>query len=141
MSELDQLIAICKRHEGCRLKAYFCPAGVLTIGWGATGKGVTIGTVWTQQQADDRLRRDCASFLMGAYRLCPGVYVGAVVASADFAYNLGMGRLKISTFRKRLLAGDYEGASAQLMRWTKAGGKVMPGLVKRRADECRLLTS
>lgn len=139
MSELDQLIALVKRFEGCRLKAYFCPAGVLTIGWGATGRGINIGTIWTQQQADERLRRDCASFLMGAVRLCPGVDIGAVVAAADFAFNLGLGSLKTSTFRKRLLAGDYEGAAIQLMRWTKAGGKVLPGLVRRRRAEVALL--
>lgn len=139
MNELEQLIELVERFEGCRLKAYFCPAGVLTIGWGATGKGVAIGTVWTQQQADARLRRDCARFLAGAARLLPHVTGGALVAAADFGYNLGMENLKVSTFRKRLLSEDYEGAAAQLMRWTKAGGKVLRGLVKRRTAECRLL--
>ena len=139
MTELEQLIALVKRFEGCRLRAYFCPAGVLTIGFGATGRGITIGTVWTQEQADARLKKDCMAFLIGTRRLCPGVDPGAVVAAADFAYNLGIGRLRASTFRTRLLAGDYEGAAAQLMRWNKAGGKVLPGLVKRRVAESLLL--
>jgi lysozyme len=139
MSELDQLIELVKRFEGCRLKAYFCPAGVLTIGFGATGKGITIGTVWTQQQADERLRRDCSRFLIGACRLLPGVGGGAIVAAADFGYNLGLGNLKSSTFRKRLLAGDTESATTQLMRWTKAGGRALPGLVRRRQAEVALL--
>lgn len=139
MNELEQLISLVKRFEGLRLKAYFCPAGVLTIGWGATGRGITIGTVWTRQQAEDRLRRDCIAFLRNSGRLCAGVNGGPIVAASDFAYNLGIGRLKTSTFRKRLLAGDYQGAATQLMRWTKAGGKILPGLVKRRAAECLLL--
>lgn len=139
MNELEQLIALVKRFEGCRLKAYFCPAGVLTCGWGATGKGITIGTVWTQEQADLRLKKDCMAFLLGAHRLCPGVDLGAIVAAADFAFNLGLGNLKSSTFRKRLRANDYEGAAVQLMRWTKAGGRVLPGLVRRRQAEVALL--
>lgn len=139
MSELEQLIALVKQFEGCRLKAYFCPAGVLTCGYGATGKGVTIGTVWTQDQADARLEQDCNRFIAGTRSLCPGVSGGALVAAADFAYNLGIGRLKTSTFRRKLLDGDIEGAATQLMRWTKAGGKVLPGLVRRRSAECKLL--
>ncbi|MBU3748826.1 MAG: lysozyme, partial [Burkholderiaceae bacterium] len=62
-----------------------------------------------------------------------------LVAAADFAYNLGLGRLKSSTFRKRLIEGDLDSSAAQLMRWTKAGGKVLPGLVKRRRAEIALL--
>ncbi len=139
MTELEQLISLVKRFEGCRLKAYFCPAGVLTCGFGATGKGITIGTVWTQQQADDRLKKDCAAFLAGTRHLCPGIDGGAIVAAADFAYNLGLGNLKSSTFRKKLISGDLDAARLQLMRWTKAGGNVLPGLVKRRMAECAML--
>jgi lysozyme len=139
MNELDALIEIVKRFEGCRLRAYFCPAGIVTIGWGSTGPGIVPGLVWTQQQADDRLRADCRAFLRGTRKVCPGVEFGSIVAAADFAYNLGLGRLKSSTFRRKLIVGDIEAAEVQLMRWTKAGGKVLPGLVRRRRAEVALL--
>lgn len=138
MTELDQLIVLIKRFEGCRLKAYLCPAGVWTIGWGSTGGMVLPGTVWSQEHADARLLRDAKNFLVGAMRLCPGVTAGQIVAAADFAYNLGLGRLKISTFRKMLIEKNYDEAKVQLMKWVRANGKVLNGLVIRRKAECDL---
>jgi lysozyme len=57
----------------------------------------------------------------------------------DFCYNLGVGRLQTSTLKRKINAQDWDGAKEQLMLWTKGGGKVLPGLLKRRQDECALM--
>jgi lysozyme len=138
MNELDLLLKLIKQFEGCHLTPYFCPAGVLTCGWGATGQGVIYGQSWTQEQADERLRNDAIRFLMGAKLLIPNINGSTLSANADFAYNLGLGALRSSTLRKKLLAGDIEAAKFQIMRWDKAGGRVMRGLTRRRQAESNL---
>ena len=137
--DLAALYVLIRRFEGCHLKAYICPAGVWTIGWGATGRGVYPGAVWTQAQADTRLHQDAEGFAAGALRLCPDLSGRSLCAIADFAYNLGLGALKASTLRRCLNAGDIEGAKRQLGRWVNGGGRVLPGLVLRRAAESALL--
>lgn len=138
MNELEMLKALIRRFEGCKLKAYYCPAGVLTIGWGATGAGIFPWTRWTQEEADARLEVDARRFLAATKALFPNVSGGLLVALADFAYNLGVGRLKASTLRKKVLAGDLEGAKKQFRRWVFADGKKLNGLVKRREAEIAL---
>ena len=140
MNELDLLISLIKRFEGCRLTPYYCPAGILTIGWGATGNGVSHAITWTQAEADDRLRIDASKFLIGTKKLLPNTFGNRLVACADFAYNLGLGNLKNSTLRRKIIANDYEGAIVQFMRWNKAGGKVLKGLTLRRRAEVTLFT-
>ena len=143
MDALELLLKLIKRFEGCRLKAYYCPAGVLTCGWGSTGADILPNTVWTQDYADRRCIRDANMFLKAARALCPEASEGQLAAAADFAYNMGVGRLKTSTFRKKLNAGDINGAVFQLKKWNKArvkGGMVeLPGLTKRRQAEAELL--
>ncbi len=141
MNELDLLTNLIKRFEGCSLKPYYCPAGVLTIGWGATGNGVSHDSKWTQEQADARLKSDATKFLVGTKSLLPNISGGMLVACADFAYNLGLGRLKTSTLRRKMLLNDYNGAIVQFMRWNKAGGKVLKGLELRRRAEVSLFTT
>lgn len=136
--ELNILIPLLKEFEGCHLKAYYCPAGVLTIGWGATGAGIYPHTRWTQEQADARLEKDARYFLEATRKLLPGVPTGVLCAASSFAFNLGIGRLKTSTLRRKLLRGDYEGAKKEFMRWVYAGGKKMRGLERRRLAETRL---
>lgn len=138
MSELDQLLVLIKRFEGCSLHAYICPAGVVTIGWGATGGLISLSSVWTQEEADARLVGDATRFLIGAMKLCPNLRSGQLVAAADFAYNLGLGRLKGSTLRQRLLQEDWNRAKEELLRWSRSGGKVLPGLLRRRTAEANL---
>lgn len=77
----------------------------------------------------------------GVLRTSPNLirHPNALAAAIDFAYNLGVSRYRASTLRKRLEAEDWDGAKIQLMRWTKAGGKVLPGLVRRRQAEAQLL--
>lgn len=118
---------------------YLCPAGVWTCGWGSTGPDVIPGRAWTQEYADRRLDMDAARFVRVALVLCPRLSGDALCAIADFAYNLGLGRLKTSTLRRRLNAGDFVGARRELAKWTHGGGRVLPGLVLRRAAEASLL--
>lgn len=149
MSEHALAIAacLCRRFEGLRLKPYLCPAGVPTIGYGSTryadGRMVSLkDPPITQALADEllllTLRRD---YLPGVLRLSPSLAdkpqaLGAIV---DFAYNLGVAKYGSSTLRKRIDAGDMAGARAELAKWVRGGGKVLPGLVARRAAEAALL--
>jgi len=82
---------------------------------------------------------DAARFAKATVLLCPTLEGDSLSAIADFAYNLGTGRLKASTLRRKLNAGDIEGAKQELMKWTRGGGRVLPGLVARRAAEAALL--
>lgn len=124
-----------KQFEGLYLKAYRCPAGVPTIGYGHTA-GVAMGQTITQQQADDYLRRDVRQFERAVARLVTvPLTQGQFDALVSFAFNLGEGALAQSTLLRMLNAGDYAGAAAQFDRWNKAGGRVLPGLVRRRAAE------
>jgi lysozyme len=137
--QLAALYVLIRRFEGCRLRAYICPAGVWTIGWGATGRGVFPGAVWTQSQADARLYQDAQVFVAAVLKASPSLTGGALCAIADFAYNLGAGAYRGSTLRRCIDAGDMEGAKRQLARWVHGGGRVLPGLVLRRAAESALL--
>ena len=142
MSEtMIYLEALIKRFEGLRLKAYFCPAGVLTCGWGSTGQDIVPGTIWTREYADERMRSDARQFVRAVLKYSPSLayHPAALAATADFAYNLGAGRYRNSTLRKKLEQGDFSAAKRELMKWTRAGGKVLPGLVARREAECELL--
>jgi len=131
-----------QEFEGCKLTAYLCPAGVWTIGWGATGDGISKGVTWTQKQADDRHKKDVAKFKDGVKKLViVPVTTHQVDALTSFAYNLGLGALKGSTLLKLLNSGDYYGAAGQFVRWNKAGGVEMNGLTRRRIAERNLFMS
>lgn len=139
MKELEPLLKLIRRFEGCRLMPYYCPAGVLTCGWGSTGRDIVPGQAWTQEYADKRMESDALKFLKGTKVLCPDLNGDALCAIADFSYNLGLGRLRASTMRLRINDGDFDGARRELMKWTRGGGKVLAGLVKRRVAEAELL--
>lgn len=144
---LNLAAGLCRKFEGLRLTPYLCPAGVPTIGYGSTryadGKAVTLlDSSITAAQAEEllmaTLRRD---YLPGVLRLSPSLtdkpqVLGAIV---DFAYNLGVAKYGGSTLRKRINTGDMAGARAELAKWVRGGGKVLPGLVARRAAESALL--
>lgn len=134
------LLALIRRFEGLRLRAYYCPAGVVTIGYGSTGVGVTPSTVWTKEQAEERMAQDATVFERAASKLCPRQTAPVNAALADFAYNLGATRLAGSTLRKKINAGDLPGARKELLKWVRGGGKILPGLVLRRNAEAALLT-
>lgn len=142
MSATDIASELVKKWEGCRLEAYPDPvsgADPWTIGYGATGPEIVQGTVWTQDQADsDLLRRltilanqidDKASYVMDSNQLG---------ACCSLAYNIGIGAFLASTLFAKWNADDLQGAADQFVVWNKAGGKVIQGLVNRRADEQRV---
>lgn len=136
---LAALYILIRRFEGCRLTPYICPAGVWTCGWGSTGPDVFPGRAWTQEYADRRMYADALKFARGTLRLCPGLNDQQLCAIADFAYNLGLGRLKASTLRRKLNAGDMPAAKRELRKWVNGGGRRLPGLVLRREAEAALL--
>src|SRR5690348_15766832 len=136
---LGALYVLIKRFEGCKLMPYVCPAGVWTCGWGSTGPDVFPGRPWTQEYADKRMEMDAIKFARGTLAACPELQGEALCAIADFAYNLGLGRLQASTLRRKINAGDIEGAKVELNKWVRGGGKILPGLVLRRMTEAALL--
>lgn len=138
-SDLSALYALIKRFEGCKLTPYLCPAGVWTCGWGSTGPDVFPGRVWTQEYADKRLEMDAIKFARGVVMACPDVSGSRLCALADFAYNMGLGAFRGSTLRRKVNDEDWHGAREQIMRWNKAGGRVLNGLTLRRSAEARLL--
>ena len=144
---LELAAALCRQFEGYRAKPYLCPAGVATIGYGSTyysdGRKVTLEDVpMDEPTARALLMSELEhNYLPGVLRNCPILAADERRCNAivDFCYNLGIGRLQTSTLKRKINAQDWEGAKEQLMLWTKGGGKVLPGLLKRRTAECALL--
>ena len=139
--------ALCKQFEGFRSKPYLCPAGIPTIGYGSTyyadGRKVTLADTPVDEPTANALlmhELNC-TYAPGVLRQCPGLATDErkLNAVVDFAYNLGIGRLQTSTLKRKINAKDWGGAKEQLMLWTRGGGKVLPGLLKRRTAECLLM--
>jgi len=132
-------ISLIKKFEGLSLKAYLCPANVLTIGYGHVSSSIKQGDVITQAEADEFLSSDLSKFCKGVEDCVKVPITDNQFASlVSFAYNVGISALRNSTLLKKLNAKDYEGAGDEFLRWTKAGGKTLPGLVNRRAAERKL---
>lgn len=124
-----------KDFEGLRLSAYRDPVGVVTIGYGHT-KTARMGQVISAQEAEALLREDVAHFEHCVSRLVEApLEQHQFDALVSFAYNLGCGALERSTLLKKLNALDYPGAADELLRWNRAGGQVLRGLVRRREAE------
>jgi lysozyme len=147
-----------KIDEGVKNKPYQCPALLWTVGVGhvidpnharvpfADRKTLPIPAGWDRvlsaQEIDDILRKDLARFEAGVLRLIKvKLTQGQFDALVSFAFNVGLGNLQNSTLRMKLNRGDYEGAAEQFLVWTKAGGRVLPGLVKRRTHEKEMFES
>ena len=137
----DAGIKLVKDFEGCKLTAYLCPAGVPTIGYGHTGPDVSASDVGqltiTQEQADQMLLEDL--YVVEA-RLKRNLLIepnaNELGAMVSLAYNIGMGNLKSSTLLRLWNAGaDKAQVAGEFPRWNKAGGRVLPGLIARRAAE------
>lgn len=131
-------LALIKQFEGCELRAYRDPVGVLTIGYGHTGPDVKPGMTITQDQADALLRKDVARFEKAVAGMAKVATDNQFDALVSFAYNLGEEALRRSTLLRKHNEGDYAGAKAEFARWVNAGGKKLNGLVKRRAEEAEL---
>ena len=133
-----------KHHEGVRLDPYQCPAGLWTVGVGhLIGNGKSLPEDWnkkfTMKEVDNILADDLIRFENGINRLTSvSLTQGQFDALVSFSFNVGLGNYQASTLRAKLNRGDYEGASNEFPKWRRGGGRVLPGLVKRRADERNL---
>ena len=137
---------LARHFEGCYLSPYLCPAGVPTIGYGATfypdGRAVTLKDIpITREYADFMLILMFKNIYMPAvFKLCLKIDTPERAAALiDFAFNLGVGRLKSSTLRKRVNSRYWELVPTELRKWNKGGGKVLRGLTLRREAECQLI--
>jgi GH24 family phage-related lysozyme (muramidase) len=113
-----------------------------TIGWGSTGPDINPGTIWTMQQCEDALEHHIDYFYVGICKLSPtfpNASPRRIAAVTSWAYNCGLGNYRISTFKKRIDAGDWDGAATECVKWNKAAGRVLPGLTRRRAAEAALM--
>ncbi|AFL75382.1 lysozyme [Thiocystis violascens] len=131
-------LALIQRHEGLTLRAYRCPAGVWTIGYGST-RDVTPGLVIDLAEADRRLRQDlrAAERAVAAAVRVP-LNDNEFSALVSFVYNVGAAAFADSTLLRRLNGGQRADAARQFARWNRGGGRVLPGLITRRAAEVAL---
>lgn len=144
---LELAAAMCRRFEGLSLKPYICPAGYPTLGYGTVfkpdGTKVTMADApISKETAEAWLMHELKhTYAAGVMRLCPALmrHERAFNAIVDFTYNLGVGRLQTSTLRRKLNEENWEEAKEELMKWTRGGGRVLPGLVRRRQAEVALL--
>ena len=135
-----------RHHEGFRADAYRCPAGVWTIGYGHTSAAgppaVRPGMTISEAEALAVLAADVKQFEAGV-RASLRRPLGEQQFSAlvSFAYNVGIGNFRTSSVLKAVNAGDDAAVPRRLQLWVKGGGRVLPGLVKRRAAEAALFVS
>lgn len=128
-------LALLKGHEGCRLKAYLDTGDVWTIGYGHT-HGVKAGDTCNADQALAWLDEDADTAERAVNQLVTTALTqNQFDALASFVYNIGRPEFFTSTLLRKLNAGDYTGAAAQFGRWIYDNGKIVNGLVARRADE------
>jgi lysozyme len=147
-----------KKDEGVRNRPYQCPALLYTVGVGhvidpshakvpfANRKQLPIPAGWDRvlsaEEIDEILRKDLNRFEAGVLRLIKvKLTQGQFDALVSFSFNVGLGNLQNSTLRMKLNRGDYKGAAEQFLVWTKAGGKVLKGLVIRRTHEKEMFES
>ena len=146
-------LAVIKHHEGVRFKPYRCPARLWTVGVGHVidpnharvpfeeRNNLAIPEGWnrtfTMEEVDAILAKDLERFERGVLRYCPSAISSQAWLDSlvSFSFNLGLGTLQRSTLRQKHNRGDYEGAAEEFLKYTKAGGKVLKGLVNRRNDE------
>lgn len=144
---LPYALTLIKRFEGCKLTAYPDPGTggkPWTIGWGSTtdekDKPIQPGTVWTQDRADQRLATHVAEFAAGVSEVIGDAPTAPAQKGAmvSLAYNIGVAAFARSSVASAHKRGDYGAAARAFPLWNKAGGRVVPGLVKRRAAEAAI---
>jgi lysozyme len=140
------LLGLLEAFEGLRLRPYLCPAGVPTIGLGSTryldGRAVRLTDPPITREHAYLLAREqlLREYMPQVLALCGALDTpGRVAAIVDFAYNLGTGALRASTLRRRIMAGRWDQVPAELRKWVRGGGRVLPGLVRRREAEAALI--
>jgi GH24 family phage-related lysozyme (muramidase) len=146
MQITEEGLELIKEFEGFRSKAYRDAVGVWTIGYGHTSMAgapqVTPDLIVSKTEATDILRRDVEMFAEGVRE---SVHVPLTdqqfSALVSFAYNVGLGGFRSSSVLKAVNARDFEAVPRRLNLWVKAGGRMLPGLVRRRAAEGALFMS
>jgi len=146
-------IEVIKHHEGVRVKPYRCPALLWTVGVGHVidpshaavkyedRKNLPVPAGWdrilSMGEVDALLAQDLGRFERGVLRLCPAATgrQGVFDSLVSFSFNVGLGNLQRSGLRMKTNRGDLMEAADEFLKWTKAAGRVLPGLVKRRHDE------
>lgn len=141
-----------KPFEGCAkvlpdkmVKAYPDPGTKghpWTIGYGSTGPNVNRDTVWTMEQCEQELDHHLTYFTTNVLKMSPSLLKATpsqLAAVISWAYNCGLGNYRISTFKKRIDAGNWVGAREECVKWNKAAGRVLPGLTRRRLAEASML--
>jgi lysozyme len=141
-------IALIKHHEGVRSRPYRCPANLYTVGVGhLIGDGKTLPPEWnrtfTNEEIDGLLKSDLRRFELGVHKMLPNVPLRQHEFDAiiSFCFNLGLGCFQRSTLRQALLRGDKKAAMESLVKYCRAGGKILRGLQIRRLDEKALFES
>ena len=141
-------IQLIKHHEGVRNRPYRCPAGLWTVGVGhLIGDGKSLPESWnrlfTKEEIDGILKRDLRRFELGIHKMLLNMPLrqGEFDALVSFSVNLGLGCFQRSTIRQALLRGDKETAMEALLKYCRAGGKILKGLQARRLDEKALFES
>lgn len=135
----DKGLALIKESEGLRLKAYKCPAGVWTIGYGHTGKDVVAGMEISESRAVALLKQDLRVAETYLNSLCINFSQNQFDSLASWIYNLGVGSFSKSTLRKKIVAkADDEAITDEIVKWVNAGGKPLIGLKRRRVKEANL---
>ena len=135
-------IALIKHHEGVRSRPYRCPANLWTVGVGhLIGDGKSLPDSWnrtfSQEEIDGILKSDLRRFELGVHKMLPNVPLRQCEFDAiiSFCFNLGLGCFQRSTLRQALLRGDKKAAMESLVKYCRAGGKILRGLQIRRLDE------
>lgn len=159
MKVSDKLIEMIKHDEGVRVKPYRCPAFLWTVGVGHVidqshiklpideRKTLPIPAGWDRTLSMDEvnaiLAKDLESFERGVLRLAPNLagHQGKFDACVSFSFNVGLGNFQRSTIRMKIQREEWEAAADSFLQWTKAGGKELPGLVRRRKGERALFLS
>jgi lysozyme len=148
MDSLAITLALIRRFEGLYLVPYLCPAGVPTIGYGATfyedGTRVTLAdSPITRERAEVLLLWHVKNvYLPAVVRWCPAVIhetPGRVAALIDWTFNLGSGNLRASTLRRKVNAALWEDVPGEIRKWNKAAGRVLKGLTIRREAEAGMI--
>jgi lysozyme len=141
-------IKLIKHHEGIRNRPYRCAAGLYTVGVGhLIGDGKSLPESWnrtfSKEEIDGLLKSDLKRFELGVHKMLPNVPLrqSEFDSIVSFCFNLGLGCFQRSTIRQALLRGDKKAAMESLVKYCKAGGKILKGLQNRRLDEKALFES
>lgn len=135
------LLAMVPVFEGTILRTYRDPIGVLTSCVGHTGAELRMGQRWTPEQCQQQLAADLLHHAAALDCITAPLTEGQKAAFVSFAFNVGNKAFCGSTLARKANAGDLAGACAELSRWTYAGGRQLPGLIKRRAAEREMCES